>query len=166
MPLDFVVNGWILNEFVEPAPVGCVWNTPLVCAPKADGHGGNTGTRVCADFRELNKKLVDDKFPIPKIEDIYQKVGRESTIFTTLDLKDGYHQFKIKKKDRVKTAFTWRGRQFQFTSAPFGLKHISSIFQRVMMKVIDGLDFVLFYIDDIVVFSKSVEEHIMHVEEG
>ena len=119
--------------------------------------------RPCLDPRAINKLLPDDKYPIPLIKDILESLSG-ATVMSTIDLKDAYHRFKIYEPDQPKTAFTWRGVQYMFVGAPFGLKPLSSKFQRVMnILFADISHFVLVFIDDIVVFSRSLDDHAVHV---
>ena len=86
-------------------------------------------------------------------------------MFSTLDLRQAYHRFPIAEEDRHKTAFTWNNMQYQFRGAPFGLKILPSHFQRVMSMILYGLDYARVFIDDIVVFSKTCDEHAAHLDE-
>jgi transposase InsO family protein len=163
--VDQKVQQWKANGTIKEAPVGCAYNNPLVVVAKKDEFGKISTSRVCLDPRLINSDLQDDRFPVPVIQDIFDQLNG-AEIFTTLDLKESYHQFRIRECDQVKTAFTWQGKQYVFVGAPFGLKHLSSVFQRVMRKVFDGADYILNYIDDIVIYSKSVEDHEIHVQDA
>ena len=153
---------WWLSLYIKDAPVGCSWNSPLLVVPKKGPDGTYTGYRVCIDVRKLNEILEDDKFPLPRIRNILESLAG-NLIFTVIDLKEGFHQFPVREEDQVKLTFTFNGRQFMFTRAPFGIKTLPSIFQRVMTKIFHNLSFVSVYIDDIIIASKTVEEHIQHV---
>lgn len=113
------------------------------------------------DYRKVNDKTVDDKYPIPNITDILDKLGR-SNYFTTLDLASGFHQIEIDQKDIEKTAFTVEHGHYEFLRMPFGLKNAPSTFARIMDFVLK--DFIgfncLVYLDDIICFSSSLQEHI------
>ena len=85
--------------------------------------------------------------------------------FSKLDLKDSYHQFLIADGDRPKTAFSWNGKQFMFRACPFGFKHFTSVFQRVMMQVLEGVNFANAYVDDVVIYSKDYDSHVAHTQE-
>ena len=84
--------------------------------------------------------------------------------FTTLDLRQAFHRFQIYKPDRVKTTFTFQGQQYMFKGCPFGLKHIASRYQRVINSILADVPHALAFVDDIIIFSKSYEEHITHVQ--
>ncbi|EIE92710.1 hypothetical protein RO3G_17422 [Rhizopus delemar RA 99-880] len=158
------IDTWLKDEVIECASPNSDWNSPLTLAPKKDLLGNLTGHRPCLDPRLLNSILVsNDRHPIPKIEEIFDRL-RGSTIFTTLDLRQAFHRFQIYEPDRVKTTFTFEGQQYQFRGCPFGLKHIASRYQRVINIVLRDLPYAQAFVDDIIIFSKSYEEHITHVQ--
>ena len=147
------MNKWLLDGVISPAPAGCQWNSPLLVVHKPEGQG----IRVCLDPRPLNKVLVcGDNFPIPVIADVIDRFAG-SVIFSALDLKSGYNQFTVNETDRPKLAFTWNDVQYMFIGAPFGVTHLSSVFQRVVSAAFAGLDFVVIYIDNIYIFSTSYD---------
>jgi len=158
------IKKWLERGVIEPAPLNSTFNTPIFAVPKKDAAGEMTLQRLCLDFRALNKLIPDDLFPIPLISDIFEALAG-AKIFTTLDLQSAYHRFPIAPEDRYKTAFTWEGAQYVFRGAPFGLKNLPSVFQRVMVNLLSDLPFVRTYFDDIVIFSTSYEEHIQHVRQ-
>ena len=160
------VQKWLADGIIEPVPANIEnkWNSPLTLAPKKDIHGNLTGKRPCLDPRHINKYLPDDRYPLPLINDIFIKLS-DAKIFSTLDLKSAFHRFKINEDDRHKTTFTSvDGKQYMFRGCPFGLKPISSKFQRVMSIVFDGLPFVTTFVDDIVVYSQNMQDHQSHVK--
>ncbi|EIE79073.1 hypothetical protein RO3G_03778 [Rhizopus delemar RA 99-880] len=158
------IDTWLKDEVIERASPNSDWNSPLTLAPKKDLLGNLTGHRPCLDPRLLNSILVsNDRHPIPKIEEIFDQL-QGSTIFTTLDLRQAFHRFQIYEPDRVKTTFTFEGQQYQFRGCPFGLKHIASRYQRVINIVLRDLPYAQAFVDDIIIFSKSYEEHITHVQ--
>src|SRR5581483_8968468 len=159
------VAEWAKDNVIIPAPANCGYNNPLTCAPKKDEHGNKVGVRVCLETRLLNAKIKDDRYPLPVIQDILSSLGG-AKVFTTLDLKESFHQMPLRKQDQEKTAFTWNNRHWMFRGAPFGLKVLSSHFQRVMNAIFLDMPFVLAYIDDIVVFSKDEKEHEEHVRKA
>ncbi|SAL99780.1 hypothetical protein, partial, partial [Absidia glauca] len=112
--------------------------------------------------RHINALLPNDKYPLPLIRDIFELL-KDARIFTTLDLKNAFHRFQIAKKDQPKTTFTHRGTQYMFQGCPFGLKPLSSKFQRVTALLLEEMDYATSFIDDIVVYSKTMDEHITHV---
>lgn len=158
------VQKWIEQGVIKEAPPGCAWNSPIVWVAKKDEFGEKVDTRFCIDPRPINAILPDDKFPIPLVDSIFEKLG-QAVVFSTLDLVDSYHQFPVAEEDQQKTAFTWNGKQWMFVGAPFGFKPLSSIFQRVMTIIFHDYPFVLVFIDDIVIFSNKAEDHATHVNE-
>ena len=157
------VNKWYEDGITILSEVGSKWNSSLVVVPKKDLQGNLTGKRICLDCRPVNTRISEDKHPLPNVKDIFQQVAGHK-IFSKLDLKESYHQFLLKKTDRVKTSFYWNGIQYMFKGAPFGLKTLTSVFQRVMSRILMGLPFVVVYVDDILVYSNSEEEHIEHLK--
>lgn len=117
-----------------------------------------------SDFRKLNDKTISDKYPIPYIADILDKLGR-TKYFSTLELASGFHQIEMDPKDTCKTAFSVDGGHYEFTRMPFGLKNAPATFQRVMDNVLGPLigSICLVYLDDIIVFSPSLTEHIANL---
>ena len=129
--------------------------------PKKDESGNLNKHRICIDPRPLNSMLPDDTFPIPTIEEVIEILGN-SSIFSKLDLVNSYHQFKINESDRSKTTFTANGKQYEFVGAPFGIKTLTSTFQRVMNSLFSEFPFVHVYVDDVLVFSESLDDHVNH----
>ena len=157
------VDTWFKNGVTVLSEVGSKWNSSLLVVPKKDLKGTLTGKRVCLDARPLNGILADDRHPLPKIKDIFERVSGHS-VFTKLDLAESYHQFLLKSCDRVKTSFYWNSIHYMFRGTPFGIKTVTSIFQRVMSRILMNLHFAVAYVDDILIFSQSEEEHITHVK--
>ena len=140
------------------------WASPVVLVRKRDGTH-----RFCVDYRELNSVTKPDTYPLPRIEDLLDQLG-ESRYFSTLDLSSGFWQIRIHPDSVEKTAFTTPQGLFEFRVMPFGLTNAPGVFQRLMQQVLmglnpeDGPDFVSVYIDDVLVFSKTLEEHLHHLE--
>jgi hypothetical protein len=135
---------------------------------KKDVHGNYIDRRMCADYRPMNRQTKSDKLAMPTPEEIFDVVGH-ARVFSTLDLRVGYHQLPIQKEDKAKTIFwgvNFHGKDclYQWKFLPFGLKNTPVEFQRVMDRILAGLDFVRSYIDDIVVYSDTVEEHQIHLQ--
>ncbi|GBP10217.1 Retrovirus-related Pol polyprotein from transposon 297 [Eumeta japonica] len=131
---------------------------------KADASG-KTKWRLVIDYRKLNEVTVDDRYPIPNIDEILDKLGR-CQYFTTLDLAKGFHQIEIKEEDIHKTAFTVEGGHYEFLRMPFGLKTAPATFQRLMNHVLkDYINKIcLVYLDDVIIFSTSLQEHINSIK--
>ena len=136
------------------------WSFPVVIVEKKDKTH-----RFCVDFRKLNDITKPFAFPLPRIDDILALLGK-SKCFTTLDLRSGYWQVPLNKRDQEKTAFTCHAGLFEFKIMPFGLCGAPSHFQQLMSIVLEGLeDHAMAYLDDILVFSKTPEEHFRHLQE-
>ena len=162
-PVNEVIQEWIKTGVVIPSPQGCQWNSPLLAVEKKDANGNLTAVRVCLDPRKINEKLLDDNYLIPEIKSILNRLDGFS-VFSTIDLASSYNQFEIVEEDREKTAFTWNNCQYMFAGAPFGLKTMTSIFQRVTSRLFSDLPYVCTYVDDIVICSKTVPEHVDNVK--
>lgn len=136
---------------------------PVTLAYKRDE---NKKSRLCIDFRDLNKIVVPQSQPFPLIEDLIVKT-RDCKYFSTLDLNSAFWSIPLRVTDRYKTAFVTQEGHFQWTCLPFGLKTSPAIFQRIMCNIIRKhklSNFTVCYIDDLLCFSKSFSEHIRHLE--
>jgi hypothetical protein len=158
--VDEVVSGWLERGVVRAASAGTMWNSPITAVPKHDEQGRCVGTRVCCDLRALNRVLVEgDNFPLPDIHDLLRSFAG-AQFFAMLDLKEAFLQFPLHPRDQHKISFCWRGRQYSFTRAVFGLSFMSQRFQRVMAGIFADLPDVRVFVDNIGVASKSLDEHI------
>ena len=155
------VKSWLDNHVIERCGINVKFNNPLMAAPKK----GVDVIRVCIDPRGLNKISQDDKFPLPMQDELRAKL-RGAAIFSALDCKDAFHSLPIRSEHRHKTAFTWDNTVYQFARAPFGLKQIPAKFSRVMSLIFANCSFVAVFMDDIIVFSSSLELHQQHVAEA
>ena len=136
------------------------WSFPIVIVGKRDGT-----TRMCVDFRSLNKILKPISFPLPLIDDILTLLGG-AKVFTSLDCKSGYYQVPLEENDKEKTAFACHRGLFQLNVMPFGLSTAPSIFQELANIVLQGCEeFATAYLDDILIFSKNEVEHLKHIQE-
>jgi hypothetical protein len=144
-------------------PSNSAWSSPIWVVPKKADASGKVKWRIVVDFRKLNDKTVDDKYPIPNIADVLDKLGN-CQYFTTLDLASGFYQVEMNPNDISKTAFNVEHGHFEFLRMPMGLKNSPSTFQRVMDNVLRELQntICLVYLDDIIVFSTSLQEHIVN----
>jgi hypothetical protein len=167
--VDETVKKWLHDGIITEVPsnIDNRWNSPIILVPKKDSAGNYTDKRPCLDPRHINKYLKEDKFPLPKINDIFLKL-KGANIYTTLDLTQAFHRFPIHPPDQHKTAFTSvDGKQYMFLGCPFGLKPISAKFQRVMTHIFSKspfFNFVSTFVDDIVIYSKTLEEHAAHTK--
>lgn len=135
------------------------WATPLHMVPKKDGSW-----RPCGDFRLLNNHTRADKYPLPNMLDLSHRVS-SAKIFSKIDLRKGYWQVPVAEEDIHKTAVTTPFGLFEFLRMPFGLKNAGATFQRLIDVVLQGLEFCVGYLDDILIFSETKEEHVGHLRQ-
>jgi len=142
------------------------WSSPVWVVPKKLDASGKQKWRVVIDYRKLNELTVDDKYPLPNISDLLDQLGK-CEYFTTLDLASGFHQIEVDPKDISKTAFSVENGLYEFVRMPFGLKNAPSTFQRVMDNILLGIqnERCLVYMDDIIVYSPTIHEHITRLTE-
>jgi hypothetical protein len=144
---------------IRPSSSPC--GSPIVLVPKKDGTW-----RMCMDFRALNKIMVKNRYPLPHIDDLLDQL-KNAVYFTKLDLRSGYHQVRIAEGDVWKTSFKTKQGLFEWMVMPFGICNAPTTFMHVMNDVFRPFidDFVIVYLDDILVFSRTWDEHVMHVKQ-
>ena len=116
-------------------------------------------------YRKLNKVTVDNRYPLPRIDDLFDQL-QGSSFYSKIDLRSGYHQLRVREKDVAKTAFRTRYGHYEFLVMPFGLTNAPAVFMNLMNRVCKPyLDkFIIVFIDDILIYSKSREEHEQHLQ--
>jgi Reverse transcriptase (RNA-dependent DNA polymerase)/RNase H-like domain found in reverse transcriptase len=136
------------------------WGAPVLFAPKKDG-----GLCTCLDYRDLNKLTVKYECPIPRVDELFDHLGG-ATHVRSIDLRSGYYQIRIGEKDIPKTCICTRYGSYEFILMPFGLTNAPSTFQALMNDVFPNYvdKFILVHLDDVLIFSRSAEEHKEHVE--
>lgn len=157
------VNKMLENDIIEPSTAE--YNSPILLVPKKQ-VSGKKAWRLCVDFRVINQnKLVADKFPLPRIDDILDQLGRAKW-FSTLDLKSGFHQIPLEEDSRDVTTFSTDSGSYRFTRLPFGLKISPNSFQRMMSIAFAGItpEKAFLYMDDIIVIGCSKRHHLQNLK--
>ena len=149
---ELLRKGWI-RESVSP------WGAPVLFVPKKTGEW-----RMCIDYRMLNSKTVKNAYPLPRIQDCIDKLGRARHL-STMDMTSGYWQVRNAEEDIPKTAFNTRYGKYEFLVMPFSLTNAPAMFQALMNSILRPYidKFVLVYLDDILVYSNSEKEHLEHL---
>ncbi|KAF5811168.1 putative nucleotidyltransferase, Ribonuclease H [Helianthus annuus] len=147
----------LAKGFVRPS--SSPWGAPILFVKKKDGS-----MRLCIDYRELNKVTIKNRYPLPRIDDLFDQL-QGASYFSKIDLRSGYHQLNVKDEDVHKTAFRTRYSHFEFLVMPFGLTNAPAAFMDLMNRVckpyLDKFDIV--FIDDILIYSKSQADHEKHL---
>ena len=143
--------------FIHPS--SSPWGAPVIFVDKKDGN-----QKMCVDFQSLNEVTIKNRYPLPRIDDLFDQL-KVACVFSNIDLRSGYHQLKIRNSNIPKIAFTTRYGLYEYTVMSFGLTNAPAYFMYIMNKVfMEYLDkFVVVFIDDILVFSKTKEEHPKHL---
>ena len=173
---------WVQKEITTLEKAGIItksispWASPVVIVLKKSAPGEPPQRRMCMDFRRLNKQLPEVKnmsggkgcislVLLPKIDELYAKLQGKK-VFSTLDLRSGYYHIGLSDSAKPKTAFVVSGMgKFEFNRVPFGLAQATTYFQRLINEVLTDCNFAMGYLDDIIIFSKTEEEHLQHLEE-
>ncbi|GJW27318.1 reverse transcriptase domain-containing protein [Tanacetum coccineum] len=143
--------------FIRPS--SSPWGASVLFVKKKDGS-----FRMCIDYRELNKLTVKNRYPLLRIDDLFDQL-QGSSVYSKIDLRSGYHQLRVRDEDIPKTAFRTRYGHYEFQVMPFGLTNAPTVFMDLMNRVCRPyLDkFVIVFIDDILIYSKTKEEHDAHL---
>jgi hypothetical protein len=152
-----------INELSEKGyirPSTSPWAAPVLFMEKKDGT-----RRTCIDYWALNEVMIKNNYPLPWIEDLFDLL-RGASVFSKIDPRSGYHQLRIRPSDNPKTAFITKYGLYEFTVMSFGLMNVPAFFMNLMNNVfMDYLDkFVVVFIDDILIYSQSEEEHVDHLK--
>ena len=160
---------WVQREIESLECAGVItksmskWASPMVIVPKKSAPGEPPKRRLCVDFRKVNELQQEvitagktkgqiSIHPLPKIDEMHVKL-KGTKVFSTIDLMNGYHHIALGKSSRAKTAFVTPFGKYEFLMVPFGLAQALAYFQLLMNKVLNGLDFAMTYLDDIIIFS-------------
>ena len=172
---------WVQKELETLEKAGVIvrsispWASPIVVVPKKTEAGEPPRRRLCVDYRVINSLLpkiqkahskakgVLTLVPLPQIDHIYARL-KGSKIFSSFDLRSGYHHMELSPEARAKSAFVTPMDKFEFTRCPFGLTQAPAYFQRLINKVIKGLPFALGYLDDVLIHSPDIESHLQHMK--
>ncbi|MEO0683466.1 MAG: reverse transcriptase domain-containing protein [Cyanobacteria bacterium J06649_11] len=152
--LDKMIEKGLVRKSTSP------WASPVVLVPKSNGQ-----TRMCFDYRAVNKVTVTDSHPLPRIDDLLDNL-KDAKYFSKIDLKSGFWQIPMEESSIPKTAFTTHRGLYECIIMPFGLKNSPSTFERVIEHVFteELWNFILVYLDDIIIYSQTFEEHLQHIQ--
>ena len=172
---------WVQKEIESLECAGVItksmspWESSMVIVPRKSAPGEPPKRRLCVDFRKVNElqqqvittgksKGQISIHPLPKINEMCVKV-KGAKVFSTIDLRSGYHHKALGKEFRAKTAFVTPFGKYEFLMVPFGLAQAPAYFQLLMNKVLEGLSYAMTCLDDIIIFSKNELEHLEHLDE-
>ncbi|GJR15661.1 putative reverse transcriptase domain-containing protein [Tanacetum coccineum] len=146
-----------LSGFIRPS--SSPWGAPVLFVKKKDGSFW-----MCINYRELNKLTVKNRYLLPRIDDLFDQL-QESSVYSKIDLRSGYHQLRVREEDILKTTFRTRYGHYEFQVMPFGLTNVPAVFMDLVNRVYKPyLDkFVIVFIDNILIYSKSKQEHEEHL---
>ncbi|GJS23830.1 putative reverse transcriptase domain-containing protein [Tanacetum coccineum] len=144
--------------FIRPS--SSPWGAPVLFFKKNDGS-----FRMCIDYRELNKLMVKNRYPLPRIDDLFDQL-QGSSVYSKIDLRSSYHQLRVREEDILKTAFRTHYGHYEFQVMPFGLTNAPVVFMDLMNRVCKPHSdkFVIIFIDDILIYSENKQEHEEHLK--
>ena len=147
----------LAKGFIRPSK--SPWAFPVLFVEKKDGT-----KRLCVDYRDLNRVTIKNKYPLPCIEVLFEQL-RGAKVFSKIDLNSGYHQLRIRDEDIEKTTFSTRYGHYEYIVMSFGLTNSPAVFMEAMNRMLHEYldDFVVVFLDDILIYSKSEEEHELHL---
>ena len=163
-PVAMKHYNWVKEEIDKLLEAGVIknshssWSVPIIVVPK--GHGGK---HLVIDYRALNKVTRKFIWPMPKVEDIFSQLNG-AKYFSTLDLRAGYHHIGLTTNSIRKTAFTSPFGKYEYVKVPFGLAQAPAYLQELMMGVLKDPPFAMAYLDDIIIYSSTPEEHLQHIK--
>ena len=163
-PVAMKHYNWVKEEINKLLEAGVIrnshssWSAPIIVVPKGDG-----GKCLVIDYRALNKVMRKFIWPMPKVEDIFSQLNG-AKYFSTLDLRAGYHHIRLTTDSIPKTAFTSPFGKYEYVKVPFGLAQAPAYFQELMTGVLKDLPFAMAYLDDIIIYSSTPEEHLQHIK--
>ena len=155
---------WVKEEIDKLLEAGVIrnshssWSTPIIIVPEGDG-----GKHLIIDYRALNKVMRKFMWPMPKVEDIFSQLNG-AKYFPTLDLRAGYHHIGLTTDSIPKTVFTSPFDKYEYAKVPFRLAQAPAYFQKLMTGVLKDLPFAMAYLDDIIIYSSTPEEHLEHIK--
>ena len=163
-PIAMKHYNWVKKEIDKLLEAGVIknshssWSAPIIVVPKGDG-----GKHLIIDYRALNKVTRKFIWPMPKVEDIFSQLNG-AKYFSTLDLRAGYHHIGLTTDSIPKTAFTSPFGKYEYVKVPFRLAQAPAYFQELMTGVLKDLPFAMAYLDDIIIYSSTPEEHLQHIK--
>jgi hypothetical protein len=147
----------LAKGFIRPSK--SPWTFPVLFVEKKDDS-----KRLCVDYRALNAVTIKNKYPLPRIEVLFEQL-KGAKIFSKIDLNSGYHQLRINEEDIEKTTFSTRYGHYEYIVMSFGLTNAAAAFMEAMNRMLHEYldDFIVVFLDDILIYSKSEEEHDGHL---